>query len=307
MDGVLTMSPPLPLGLVGRVAALVHGAPLVFNVQDIFPDVAVQLGKLTDPRLVRAAERLERMTYEHAAAITVLSEDLRANVVAKVRPSHRDAVRVIPNFVDTDVITPLDRQTVYRRELAISAKQTVVLYAGNVGFSQSLDVVVAAARQLRDRSDVVFVINGGGSGLAEVMASSDGLPNVRFAPYQPRGRLAEVLATGDIHVVPLRKGLATSSVPSKTYSTLAAGRPLLAAIDAGTEVARVVAEARCGVAVPPDDPAAFLGALTALLDDQAGRTAMGERGRAWVERWISPAAVARAYEDLFLEVGGRAR
>jgi colanic acid biosynthesis glycosyl transferase WcaI len=96
-------------------------------------------------------------------------------------------------------------------------------------------------------------------------------------------------------------------VPSKTYSTLAAGRPLLAAIDSGTEVARVVADAQCGVAVPPDDPAAFLRALTALLDDQAGRVAMGQRGRAWVERWVSPAAVARAYEDLFVEVGGPAR
>jgi colanic acid biosynthesis glycosyl transferase WcaI len=91
-------------------------------------------------------------------------------------------------------------------------------------------------------------------------------------------------------------------VPSKTYSILAAGRPLLAAIDEGTEVARIVAAAGCGRAVPPDHPDAFTGALKDLLDDPAEREAMGARGRAWVERWVSPAAVAVAYEELFAEV-----
>jgi colanic acid biosynthesis glycosyl transferase WcaI len=304
-DALLAMSPPLPLGLVGWSAAALHGCPLVFNVQDIFPDVAVDLGKLTNPVLVRAARRLERTTYHRAAAVTVLSEDLRANVVAKVRTDHRDAVHVIPNFVDTEVIQPRDRRTALRRELGIGEDQLVVLYAGNVGFSQSLDLLAAAAKRLVGRPDVVFLVNGGGSGLAAVKDATRGLPNVRFSPYQPSGRLAEVLATGDLHLVPLRAGLAASSVPSKTYSILAAGRPLLAAIDAGTEVTRVIDAAGSGRAVPPDDPDAFTKALEAMLADPAELQAMGKRGRAWVERWVSPAAVAAAYEDLFREVAAR--
>jgi colanic acid biosynthesis glycosyl transferase WcaI len=302
LDALMAMSPPLPLGLVGRLAAAVHRCPLVFNVQDIFPDVAIQLGKLNDGRLIRAARHLERTTYEHAAAVTVLSADLQANVAAKVGADHRGVIRVIPNFVDTELVRPLDRRTSYRRELGITDAQTVVLYAGNVGFSQSLDLVAGAARRLAGRKDVVFVVNGGGSGLADLKASTADLPNVRYAPYQPRARLAEVLASGDLHVVPLRKGLAAASVPSKTYSILAAGRPLLAAIDERTEVARIVAAAGCGRAIAPDDLDAFVGALVALLDDPAGREAMGARGRAWVERWVSPTAVAVAYEELFEEV-----
>ena len=183
---------------------------MVFNVQDVFPDVAVDLGKLTDPRLVRAARWLERTTYARAAAVTVLSEDLRANIAAKVRPDHRDDVRVIPNFVDTEAIRPLPRATGYRRELGIGDDQTVVLYAGNVGFSQSLDLLVEAARRLTHRPELVFVVNGGGSGLAEVRKSAEDLPNVRFAPYQPKERLPEVLASGDLHVVLLRTGLAAA-------------------------------------------------------------------------------------------------
>jgi colanic acid biosynthesis glycosyl transferase WcaI len=130
---------------------------------------------------------------------------------------------------------------------------------------------------------------------------------VRFAPYQPKDRLAEVLATGDIHLVPLRAGLARSSVPSKSYSVLAAGRPLLASVDPGTEVARMVEQAGCGVAVPPDDPAAFLAGLRRLLADPARARAMGHAGRVWVEHWASPAAVAAAYEALFDELNGRDR
>jgi colanic acid biosynthesis glycosyl transferase WcaI len=102
--------------------------------------------------------------------------------------------------------------------------------------------------------------------------------------------------------VPLKRGLARSSVPSKTYSILAAGRPLVASVDLGTEVARVVEQAGSGVTVAPDDPAAFLDAVAGLVDDPNRRAAMGAAGRAFVERWASPAAVAEAYEALFDEL-----
>lgn len=309
VDGVLAMSPPLTLGLTGWGMHLARRGPLVFNVQDVFPDVAVEVGAITNLKVIALASWLERTTYHRAGAVTVLSEDLRANLVAKVGPAHRGKIRVIPNFVDTEAIRPLDRATVYRKELDITPDQTVVLYAGNVGFSQSLHLLVAAAVELRDDLSVVFVVNGGGSALDSIKAdvAAGGLANVRFAPYQPRERIAEVLASGDIHLVPLRAGLARSSVPSKSYSILAAGRPMLASVDPGTEVARMVAEAGCGVAVAPDDPVAFVAGLRRLLADPVATRTMGVAGRTWVERWASPGAVAAAYEALFVELGGRDR
>ena len=305
VDGVLAMSPPLTLGLTAWGMSVVRGGPLVFNIQDVFPDVAIELGAITDERLVRAARWLERVSYGRAAAVTVLSDDLRDNVAAKLPPDQRGKVRVIPNFVDTDAIRPLDRDTAYRRELGIG-DETVVMYAGNVGFSQSLELLVYAARELVADPGVVFVINGGGSAKEALERDASDLPNVRFAPYQPKDRLAEVLATGDVHVVPLKRGLAASSVPSKTYSILAAGRPLLASIDAGTEVARLVERAGCGAAVEPDDPQAFLAGLKELLASPDRGRALGERGREFVERWVSPRAVAEAYEALFEELRGEA-
>ncbi len=144
VDAVIAMSPPLTMGLTGWGTHLVRRGPLVFNIQDVFPDAAVETGAITNKRIIAAARWLERVSYRRAAAVTVLSNDLRDNVVAKVPRAKQDDVRVIPNFVDTGAIRPLDRMTRFRSELGIG-DEIVVLYAGNVGFSQSLEMVVAAA------------------------------------------------------------------------------------------------------------------------------------------------------------------
>ena len=298
VDGVLSMSPPLTNGLLGWMMHLVRRGPLVFNIQDVFPDAAIETGAITNPRIITAASWLERWSYRRAAAVTVLSNDLRDNVIAKLPSRLAPRVRVIPNFVLTEDIRPLDRLTSYRTELGIG-DEPVVLYAGNVGFSQSLELVVAAARAM---PHVTFLINGEGSAKPGLIEDVVDLANVRIGTYQPMERLAEVLATGDVHVVPLRAGLGRVSVPSKTYSILAAGRPVVAAIDPGTEVPRILAESGAGLAVAPDDPAAFIAALGELLGDRAAAAEMGRRGRSWVETAASPAAVALAYEELFREL-----
>ncbi len=233
VDAVIAMSPPLTMGLTGWATHVIRRGPLIFNIQDIFPDAAVETGAITDARIIAMATWLERVSYQRAAAVTVLSNDLRDNVAGKLPPTRNNDVRVIPNFVDTDFIGPLDRMTSLRSELGIGS-ETVVLYAGNVGFSQSLEMVVDVAGLL---PHLTFLINGDGAARASLEDRAAGLPNVRFSGYQPIERLPEVLATGDIHLVPLRAGLGRVSVPSKTYSVLAAGRPVLAAIDAGTEAA----------------------------------------------------------------------
>ena len=164
-------------------------------------------------------------------------------------------------------------------------------------------MLVDVARRM---PDVTFLINGGGSGLPALRrARPPALANVRFNGYEPKERVAEVLATGDVHLVPLRAGLGSVSVPSKTYSMLAAGRPVVASIDPGTEVPRLLAASGAGVAVAPDDPDALHAALVELLADAPRRAAMGAAGRAWVEQHASPAAAAAAYEALFRRLSRR--
>ncbi len=300
-DVVLAMSPPLTLGMAGAAVAAARRIPFVFNVQDIFPDVAIELGVMRNDRVIRAARWAERAVYRRADAVTVLSDDLRANVAAKLDGDPDGRVRVIPNFVDTARVAPADRMNPYRVDHELGDR-TVVLYAGNVGHSQSLDLVVAAARDFHGDDSVVFVVNGEGSARAELERDAAGLDNVVFVDYQPAERLAEVLAAGDVHLVPLRAGLASASVPSKTYSILAAGRPFVASVDPGTEIDRVAEASGAGIAVPPDDPAAFIAALRTLIANPDRARRMGAAGREWVEGWASPTAVAARYAELFAEL-----
>lgn len=308
-DVVLAMSPPLLLGIAGWLVARRWRAPLVFNIQDVFPDVAVEVGAITNPTVISAARWLERFLYRRSAAVTVLSEDLRDNLVAKLRPRlgadrASDRVRVIPNFVDTERIAPRPTDNSYRVEFGLEGK-TVVMYAGNLGYSQSVELLLDAAAALADRSDVAFVVNGGGSGREALVEAARGLANVTFVGLQPRERLPEVLAAADIHTVPLRAGLARSSVPSKSYSILAAGRPCVASVDPGTEVQRILEASGAGISVSPEDRDGFVAAIRRLVDHPEERAERGADGRRWVEGWASPSAVAGHYQSLFEELIAR--
>jgi colanic acid biosynthesis glycosyl transferase WcaI len=304
-DVVLGMSPPIFIGDASWVAARRSRAPMVFNVQDIFPDVAVELGALRNQRVIELARRHERSLYRRADAVTVLSEDQAGNVRAKLPAGQQGKVEIIHNFVDLDRIQLVDRDNSYRRRHGLGGR-TVVMYCGNVGLSQSFDLLRAAAEQWRHRPDVHFVINGEGAARPSVDAWAETMANVTVADFVARDEVSEMLGAADLQLVLLKRGLARSSTPSKLYGILAAGRPVLASIDEGSEVAVTVDRAGAGMSVPPDDEPAFLEALATMLADPAALEAMGKRGRAFVEQWITPESQAERYEALFSDLVGRA-
>ncbi|MCY4193501.1 MAG: glycosyltransferase family 4 protein [bacterium] len=305
-DVVFAMSPPLTLGAAGWAAAWRGRAPLVFNVQDVFPDAAVSTGVVRSPAVAAAAARLERAVYRRAAAVTVLSEGMARNVRAKLDSgADPGKVVVIPNAADAGRIGPQDRRNSCRAGLGLGdAGCGVVMYAGNLGHSQPLELVVDAAERFaaRGRTDVQFVVNGDGVARAAVAAAAERLDNLRLAGWQPKERLGEVLAAADLHLVLLRAGLGSSSVPSKVYSVLAAGRPVLAGVDRGSEVERLLADSGAGRAVSPDAPGAFCAALAEMVDDRAGLVEMGRRARAYAEKAEGPREAADRYLDLFFSL-----
>ncbi len=305
-DVVMGMTPPIFFGDAAWLAARRFGAPMVFNTQDIFPDVAVELGALTNERVIDWARRHERSLYRRSDVITVLSEDQAVNVRAKLdfgdsAPDGSDKVKIIHNFVDTDRIRPAAKQNWYRQRHRLEGK-TVIMYSGNVGLSQSFELVRTAALRWQNNPEVVFVINGEGAGRADVERWSADLPNVLTVDFSPRDQVPDVLAAADLHLILLKSGLARSSTPSKLYGILAAGRPVLASIDQGSEVATVLDRAKAGVAVPPDDPKLFCDALHHLIADPAEMVSMGLRARDFAEAWLSPRSQAGAYGQLFVDL-----
>ena len=297
-DVVFAMSPPLTLGLAGWVAARRRRVPFVFNVQDIFPQVTVELGMLTNRRSIAFFEAMERFIYRRADAVTVLSDDMRDTVVAGLDDGDASRVSVIPNFVDHDWIRPGPRHNSFRSELGLT-DETVVMYAGNLGFSQPLESIAAAARAFAHRPDVRFVVVGDGARREHFARLAAELTNLHLVPFQESARMPEVLAASDIQLVPLRSGLTRCSVPSKFYANLSAGRPVVVSVDTGSELDRVLAEIPAGLAVGPGDDAAFITAITELVDDPARAREMGATGRRWIESWSTPRAIGARYGALF--------
>ncbi|MBI3945011.1 MAG: glycosyltransferase family 4 protein [Armatimonadetes bacterium] len=300
-DVVLAPSPPLTIGLTAWLLGSLKRVPFVYNVQDIYPDIAIRLGILTNPRAIRAFRRLEDFVYRRAAAVSVLSEGFRQNLLGKGVPPAK--LRIIPNFVDPDLVRPQPKENPFARREGL-ADRFVALYAGNIGLSQGLETLLGACAHLRDLPDFLAVIVGNGAArpALEARAQEMGLSNVRFLPFQPKEDLAMMYASADVSLVLLKRGIGAESVPSKAYAILASGRPILAAVDAGADTDRLIQDARCGVAVPPEDPAALARAIRALRADPAARAQMGRRGREHVVAHYSPGAIARQYEALLRDV-----
>jgi colanic acid biosynthesis glycosyl transferase WcaI len=299
-DVVLAANPALWVGLPFACLAVARHTPAVFTVHDVYPDVGVTLGVFRHKPVIAAVARLERFCLSRAAAVRILSESFRPGLRALGVPDAK--MTLIYDWVDTDLIRPLPRDSAFALETGLTGK-FVVLYAGNVGLSQGLEHVLAAAGLLADQPDLQFVIVGDGAGRARLglQAQQMGLTNILFLPFQPRPRLPEVLATADVSLVTLQGGIGKGSLPSKTFSIFASGRPLLASVDEGSEAWEMVVRAGAGVCVPPEDPARLAGAILALKQDPDLRQRLGRNGRQWAEGHHSPQAAAERFERLLLD------
>lgn len=298
-DVAMVYSPPLPLGLTAWGLRRLRRIPFVLNVQDLFPQSIIDLGLLKNRWLIRLFEGMERFVYARADHITVHSRGNRDHVIAKGAAPER--VTVIPNWVDTDFLRP-GGMNGFRQEQGLE-EAFVVSFAGVLGYSQDLDVVLEAARILKDehhKSEIVFLIVGDGveKPRLEAKARQMGLDNVRFLPMQPREKYPAVLHASDVSLVTLHAEVRTPVVPSKILSIMAAGRPVVAAMNLGGDGPRLIAEARCGLCVPPEDPQALAEAVLKLYHNASLREELGRNGRRYAEEHLSLSRCVAQYEAL---------
>jgi len=268
-------------------------------VKDLFPDVAVVLGRLRNPLAVRALRAQTRHLLSAAERVVSIGSDMSERLGSL--GVGVDKLALIHDWADGSRIRPLTGPSALRREHGWGDR-FVVMHSGNVGLSQDLDTMLAAAELLRAQEDVLFVVIGEGAARAGLVreAGRRGLDNVQFLPYQPKDRLSESLGAADLHVVGLHRGLRGFIVPSKVYGIMAAGRPFIAAAEEGSEPARIVREHRCGVRVEPGDPGALAKAI--LWARESDLAAMGDRARqAFEQRFDRPLASA-AYLRLLEEL-----
>lgn len=302
IDVIFTPSPPLTLGIVDHALARLKRVPFVYNLQDLFPEAAVRLGVLTNPKVIAGFERLEGWVYRKAHHLSVISEGFRQHLLARGVPDHK--ISVIPNYTDTTFIQPRPQAgNPFRVEHGLE-DAFVVQFSGRMGYSQGLETVIEAWRLLDDVPDLRLMMVGDGQAQAMVTAALRDDPRAVVLPTQPREALPDLLAASDVGLAPLRHGMAGTSVPSKMFGIMAAGRPVIAGVDAGSDADLMVQAAGSGLIVEPEDPAALAAAIRTLATDRATARQMGERARAFVVAHHSHDVVVDRYEAMLQRVIG---
>jgi colanic acid biosynthesis glycosyl transferase WcaI len=301
-DLVLCMTDPPIVGDLGVVVGRRFGVPVLVISQDVFPEIATELGRLRNPVILGVLRALVGGYLRRADRIVAIGDTMRERLEAKGAAPER--LRVIPNWVDTAAITPQPRDNEWAQRHGLVSK-FVAMHSGNVGHAQDLDSLVRAATFLRDREDVEIVIAGFGARHAEMVTLARRLEVedlVRFLPYQRRERLPLSLSSADVHVVGLARGLAGYVVPSRLYGILSAGRPVSAAADESSETARLVAEIECGIVIPPGRPEWLARTIRAASEGAYDLAAMGRRGREYVEREGDRSVAMGRYRELVAEL-----
>ncbi len=275
---VAETDPPL-LGALAAVLKRRWGCRLVYNVRDLYPDIAEVTGGVRSPFLLELLRRGNDYAYERADLIVTLGHDMARRIVDKGVP--KEKVVVVPDWVDCGRIRPLESNP-FRR---IFGNKFVVMYSGNIGLSQQLEGVLEAADRMRDDDRILFAIVGEGArkNWLQERARAMGLNNVRFMPYQPLEQLGESLNAADLHLIPLAPGAAGCLVPSKIYGILAAGRPFIAMMEDSAEVAQIARDDAVGFVVRPGDVDALVGAIREAADAPEHLKQMGLRARRLAE------------------------
>ena len=300
-DLVLTMTDPPMVGDVGLVIARRFGVPLLVISEDVFPEIATQLGRLENRVLVATLRQLIGLYLKRADRVVAIGDTMRRRLEEKGAPA--DRIRVIPNWVDTEAITPQPVDNGWAHEHDMVGK-FVVMHSGNIGHAQNLETLVRATTFLRDLDDLKVVVIGGGARYADLVRLASRLEahGLTSLPYQPREELSLSLSAADMHFVGLAEGLAGFVVPSRMYGIMAAGRPVVVAADAESETAQVVERVGCGIVIPPSRPELLAEVIRDAYEGRYDLNAMGARGREYVTEDADTRVALGRYRDVLREL-----
>lgn len=293
-DVIIAETDPPLLGALAAILKRRWRCRLVYNVRDLYPDIAVATGGVRNRALLAVLKSANHFAYARADTIVTLGHDMARRIIAKGVPAEK--VVVIPDWVDCSRITPLESNPFRSR----FGDRFVVMYSGNLGLTQQLEIVLDAARHLKNDPRIVFVLIGEGARKQRLQESARamGLENVLFLPYQPTDKLAESLSAGDLHLIPLAPGTAGCLVPSKVYGILAAGRPFIAMMEEDAEVARIARENSVGFVIRAGDARALARTIADSASEPLKLKQMGARARRLAEQSFDRSKVTGRFSSM---------
>ncbi len=309
----ISSTPPIQGAMAGLVKKCRRDhIPIVYNLQDIFPDSLVGTGLAKKGGVLwRIGRVIENFTYRNADKIIVISQDFKRNIMAKGVPEEK--IEVIYNWVDADAVRPVTKaENPLYEEFGLSREAFTVVYAGNLGNAQNIGIILEAAKRFNDNR-VQFVIFGTG-GLEEEIRrriAEEGLTNVRLLPLQPYERVSQVYSLGDACVVSCKEGLGGSAMPSKTWTIMSCGRPVIASFDEGElkeiiegTLAGSTSVGPCGVFTHAGRVDEFIDAVRSLMADRNRCEQMGRNARQFILENLTKEVGTRKYVDVIKQFAG---
>ena len=302
IDEIFVISTPPIQGMLAAMLKKKKGCKFVYNLQDIFPDTLVGAGLAKkDGLLWKIGRKIEDYTYCNADKIIVISEDFKRNIMEKGVPEEK--IEIVYNWVDEEAVHPVnkDDNTLYS-EFGLDKDKFTVVYAGNLGNAQNIDIILDAAKML---SDIQFVLFGSG-GLEEQIENrieKENISNLRLLPLQPLARVSEVYSLGDACVVTCKEGFGGSALPSKTWTIMSCGRPVIANFDEG-ELKTIIEKNKCGVFTHAGDVNEFVAAINNLAADSSKCNTMGANAREYILKNLTKKVGTKRYVEILKSVVG---
>ena len=306
-DVAVAVGPPLQSAFMARLYCQLRNVPWVLHLQDLQVDAALQLGMLRADFFGRLLCSIEEILLRQATSVSTISETMRHRVL--VKGVDQQKAFLFPNWADTDLIRPMEPSNALRESLGAAPGDVLVLYSGNMGEKQGLELIVKAAERLRSTRELKFALVGAGSArsrLAE-MLQSKALDNLVLLDLFPQNMLPHLLAAGDIHLIVQRPEAADLVMPSKLCNVLAAGRPIIATAAEGTALFQLVAESGAGIVVPPADLEALVSAVQLLRSDRQARKRLGNCARLYAETYLQKDTILGAFESTLKDLVAKRR
>ena len=305
-DVIYVWHPPLTMGVAAWLIARMRRVSFVYDVQDIWPESAVVSGLLKPGPLVNVMYWLERFVYRRADHLLVVTEGARDNLISKGIDAAK--LSVMPHWIDEKLFQRSDENGHLKlRKQYDWNDRFVVLFAGNIGMVQGLDTVVRAAEELKNNPEVLIVLVGEGTDKARLqkLCQEMALDNIKFIERQPMERMPQFMAAADALLVHLKRSeLSHWVIPTKTLAYLAAGKPILMAMEGAA--AQLLNDAEAGLVIPPEKPGALAEALRKISAmPERERVAMGERGRQYLLENLSKEKIITKYEEILQDLSQR--
>lgn len=301
---LIVTNPPL-VPWLGPIVKAIFGLRYVILVYDIYPDVMERMGLINHGKMIsRLLRKINGMSLRYADCIITLGDDMRQTLQGHLKHGESIPIHVIPNWADTDEIKPLkkkDNPFCLEHDLV---DQFVVMYSGAFGATHDVEGVIIAAESLQNHHDIKFILIGSGTRENEIkdLVKKKNLPNLIMLPWQPTNKVPYSLAAADCHIVSLDEGFEGISIPSKTYTSLAAGAAILAISPSGTEFQTLVKSHKCGVWIPPRKPHYLADVIKRLNDDPKDLATMKHNARIVAEKLFNKKICTKKYLDLLLPI-----